>query len=210
MKLLIEPLQFVTNDYTAKEGELVVTAAQKLTLSEYNTAILANLIERDIDLKTAQKYRIKEAAKEKIQSLAWRIERAQEREQTGLAGETLIDVFLEREAIRKASNRIETEIDALTDEAEIRAKILEVTEADYDEPKILTRLAFLRRFTTAERTALRLARDSGQSPELQDWWELIVLSGAVTLTDADTIYGVNALEQQGLLSPGRADEILGG
>lgn len=208
MKLIIDPLQLVSDQYTPETGEIVVTAAAKLKLSDYTPAILANLIERDIDLKTAQKYRIRQAAKEEIENMAWRIERAQERDKTGAAGELLIDVFMEREAIRKASNRIEAEIETLTDDTEIRTKTLTVIEADQETPKVLTKLQFLRRFTPEERITLRTARDSGTQPELEDWWDLIAMATSVTLTDTDVVYGVNALETAGLLEAGRATEIL--
>ena len=121
MKLIIETMELVADDYTSTTGEMVVTAASKLQLSDYTDAIIANLIERDISLKAAQKYRVKKAAKTKIEAMNWRVERAEERAITGAIGETLMDVLLAREAIRQASNTLEDEIDAMENEADIRA-----------------------------------------------------------------------------------------
>lgn len=73
---------------------------------------------------------IRAQAKEQIEALAWRIERATEREQLGLPGETLEAVLLEREALRRASNRCESEVLAADTLEAVRAVRFELTAAD--------------------------------------------------------------------------------
>lgn len=71
-------------------------------------------------------------------------------------------------------------------------------------------VAYLRRFTQAERIAIRGA--ATHSPELDDYLKLldatIAQGGIVDLNDDDTILAVNMLEQFGLITLGRAAEIL--
>lgn len=70
----------------------------------------------------------------------------------------------------------------------------------------LTKLEFLRRFTQAERVAIRTAAQ--QSMVLADYMAMIDLAQDIDLTDVDTSGGVRMLEQAGLIAAGRADEIL--
>jgi hypothetical protein len=151
---------------------------------------------------------IKEWAKERLAEVEWRVERAKEREQIGAAGETLNDLFSEREAIRRASNRAEAELAALADEKAIEDFVWEVLPQDYPPATTLTRLTFMRRFTDAERANIRAARDSGQSQDLLDFWELLQLASHVNLNDPDIQSGVAMLEANGLIAEGRAAEIL--
>lgn len=71
-------------------------------------------------------------------------------------------------------------------------------------------VSYLRRFTQAERIAIRAA--AVQSPVLDDYLRLLDITiaqgGVVNLDDLDTIAAVNTLEQVGLLAAGRAAEIL--
>jgi hypothetical protein len=71
---------------------------------------------------------------------------------------------------------------------------------------VLTKLAFLRRFTRAERIALREAAKT--DPMVTDFMLLLDLATDVELTDADLIEGVTDLEAKGLLNAGRKDAIL--
>ena len=71
--------------------------------------------------KAARVAEIKRQAQVNIQALAWRLERAHERDRLGLPGETPEDVLLEREAIRRASNRCEAEVQAAQDVAAVQA-----------------------------------------------------------------------------------------
>ncbi|MBP8282825.1 MAG: hypothetical protein KAX46_02760 [Chromatiaceae bacterium] len=72
-------------------------------------------------------------------------------------------------------------------------------------PTPLTQLAFLRRFTAAERIAIRASTDA----VVQDFLHLLGLAQDVRVDDADTVAGVNYLEQEALLATGRAAVILG-
>jgi hypothetical protein len=150
--------------------------------------------------------RIKAAAAEAIDALAWRIERARERDEMGLPGETVETVLTEREAIRRASNRIEAAIEAMDDVAEIAALALEITEADATQPARLTRKAFLDRFSDVEMQTILAAIDA--TPALRAWYEKFSNAQGVVLTDPQTIAGAQALEIAGLIAPGRAAEIL--
>jgi hypothetical protein len=73
---------------------------------------------------------------------------------------------------------------------------------------VWTRLEYLRRFTPAERVAIRAAAAS--SPVLADYLQLLELASEVRSDDPDTIGAVQMLESVGLIAPGRAAEILGG
>lgn len=141
-----------------------------------------------------------------IEAMGWRIERAKEREQLGLPGETVNAVLLEREAIRRASSRCEAEIAAALEPAAVDAVLFVVTEADRATPERVTRLQFLSRFTEAEMAAIVHAAD--QSPALKAALLKWQTADGIVLTDAATIGGVNALEMLGLLTAGRAAEIL--
>lgn len=71
-------------------------------------------------------------------------------------------------------------------------------------------VSYLRRFTQAERIAIRAAAQ--QSAELDDYLKLldatIQQGGIVNLLDDDTVAAVNLLEQYGLIGVGRAAQIL--
>ena len=160
-----------------------------------------------LDAAKAEKIsEIKRAAAQAIDAMAWRIERAQERDRLGLPGETMEAVMLEREAIRRASNRCEAQIAAAQDIAAVMEVQFAVTEADRTSPARITRLQFLRRFTDAEMQAIVAA--SAQSPALQAEILKWQTAEGMNLTDPATIAGVHALEIAGLIAPGRAAEIL--
>lgn len=152
--------------------------------------------------------RISKVASARITDLTWRLERAEERNKIGAEGETVSDVMREREAIRRASNRAEAELEALTTIEEIEAFAWEVLPSDYPSNPVVTRLSFMRRFTHAERASIRAARDSGQSQDLLDFWELLQLATSVNLNDTDIKLGVDMLETDGLIGAGRAAEVL--
>lgn len=156
--------------------------------------------------KTARIAEIKRQAAGLIAALQWRIERAEERDRLGLPGETVEEVLLEREAIRRASNRCEAEINAAQDVAAVQAVTFAVTEADRATPQRLTRLGFLRRFTDEEMQAIVAAADA--SPALKAALLKWQTADGIVLTDPATIAGVQALEIAGLIAPGRAQEIL--
>ena len=70
------------------------------------------------------------------------------------------------------------------------------------------KLQYLRRFTQAERIAIRGA--ATQSAELDDYLDLLALAEEVKSDDHDIVAALNMLECAGLLAPGRAQEILNG
>jgi len=74
---------------------------------------------------------VKQKAAELIENLNWRVERANERGLLGLPGETVKEVLLKREAIRRASDRAERQIAAVGTQEELRSVAFEVTEVDY-------------------------------------------------------------------------------
>lgn len=65
---------------------------------------------------------------------------------------------------------------------------------------------FLNRFTLDERAAIRTAALS--NGKLADYVAMVSSAKSVVLTDALTVGGVQALEQAGLIAPGRAAQIL--
>ena len=71
-------------------------------------------------------------------------------------------------------------------------------------PRDITAIAFLQRFTTAERVAIRASAD----PIIADYLDLLRVSTLVNLDNADTVQGVSYLVAQGLLTPERADALL--
>jgi len=73
---------------------------------------------------------------------------------------------------------------------------------------VLSRLEFLRRFTPAERQAIRSAM--AQSVELDDFMFLLEMAETVRLDNDDVMAGLAMLEGAGLLAAGRASEILSG
>jgi len=73
-------------------------------------------------------------------------------------------------------------------------------------PRTITKLEYLRRFTTAERVAIRAA--AAANPVLDDYLKLMELAQEINLDDADTIAAVQMMEQSGLIAAGRAAEIL--
>lgn len=149
---------------------------------------------------------IKRQAEANIDALRWRLERAEERDRLGLPGETVEEVLLEREAIRRASNRCEAEINAAKDINEVRAVTFAVTDADYAQPLRLTRLQFLRRFTNEEIQSIVAMADTNVSLKaLLLKWQM---ADRITLTDPETVAGVNALEIAGLIAARRSEEIL--
>lgn len=156
--------------------------------------------------KTARIAEIKRQAAGLIAALQWRIERAEERDRLGLPGETVEEVLLEREAIRRASNRCEAEVEAALDVQAVQAVQFAVTEADRAIPQRLTRLQFLSRFTDEEIQSIVAAADT--SPALKAALITWQTAEGIVLTDPSTVAGVQALEIAGLIAPGRAEAIL--
>jgi hypothetical protein len=69
---------------------------------------------------------------------------------------------------------------------------------------VVTRLAFLSRFTLEERINIRSSND----PIVQDIMKLLEATNTVVLTDPTTTMSVGYLAQAGLIAPTRVAEIL--
>lgn len=83
-------------------------------------------------------------------------------------------------------------------------------EQELQEPlpvTILTKFQFMSRLTIAERLAI-YAAEAG-SPIIRMWLEMFKICEEIDTINADTIAGVQMLEQAGLIAEGRAAEILG-
>lgn len=72
--------------------------------------------------------------------------------------------------------------------------------------RILTRLAFMRRFTDTELATIYAAEE--QSVQIKVWLDKFRMAEEISLDDPEIIAGVNALEQMGILAVGRAAEVL--
>lgn len=72
--------------------------------------------------------------------------------------------------------------------------------------RTLSKLEYLRRFTTAERVTIRHAAKS--EPVLEDYLAMLELAQDINLDDPDTVAAVGMLEQVGLIAQGRAAEVL--
>lgn len=72
--------------------------------------------------------------------------------------------------------------------------------------RLITRLAFMRRMTNEELAGVYGAAKS--SPLLEVWLDKFKLAEEIDLDDAEIIDGLHWLEASGLLSAGRAAEIL--
>lgn len=73
---------------------------------------------------------------------------------------------------------------------------------------VWTKLEYLRRFTQAERIAIRDA--AKVVPELFDYMELLALAEEIRSDDPDIAAALAMLEGAGLIAAGRAQEILNG
>ena len=73
-------------------------------------------------------------------------------------------------------------------------------------PRTVTKLEYLRRFTSDERVTIRAVAKT--NAVLEDYLALLELAQDVNLDDADTIGAVTMLEGAGLIATGRAAEIL--
>ncbi len=72
----------------------------------------------------------------------------------------------------------------------------------------ITKRTFIKRFTVQEYATIKTA--AATNPALDYYWQLFMLAEYIDTSDSDTIFGINMLEQVGLLQQGRAGEILNG
>ena len=86
-----------------------------------------------LDSEIAKRKRlIKQEAGKKIEGMNWRVTRAKERAHLGVEQETLLQVYKDREATRRASDRAERELKQLTDLDAVRAFTWQVKDVDYE------------------------------------------------------------------------------
>lgn len=71
---------------------------------------------------------------------------------------------------------------------------------------VISKVQYLKRFTQAERIAIREAAKT--SAVVNDYVQLLDAASDVDLADPDTVAGVQQLESAGLLAAGRAVEVL--
>ena len=74
------------------------------------------------------------------------------------------------------------------------------------QARLMSKLDYLNRFTDNELEAIYTAAKTNVAVEI--WLEKFRLASEISLDDPKTISGVNFLEQSGLISTGRAAEIL--
>lgn len=80
--------------------------------------------------------------------------------------------------------------------------------ADVEQSKKITRLAFRNRFTSQEKLNLYGALSTPQGVMLKIYLDDLALASYVDLERADTIAGVQLLEQIGIIGTGRSEVIL--
>lgn len=164
----------------------------------------------DIDTLKGNKVKaIKQQATQLLAGTEWQLQRATERDSLGvelLESETPKAILSYREAVRHASNRAEIELNKLRSVKTVNAFTWQVEPTDYPSNTALTHLEFLRRFTSDERVTITAA--SAQNPALADYMKMLDSAKLINLSDVDVSAGVNVLEQAGIITAGRANEIL--
>lgn len=84
--------------------------------------------------------------------------------------------------------------------------ILQKPEPPAPAERTITKVAYLRRFTSDERVGIRTAAKT--NAVLEDYLSMMELAEEINLDDPDTIAAVQMLESAGLIAPGRAAEVL--
>jgi hypothetical protein len=72
--------------------------------------------------------------------------------------------------------------------------------------RLLSKKEFLKKFTPTEYSTIKAVTSSNGIVDY--YWQLFMVAENINLNDADTIQGIYTLEHIGLLSEGRAAEIL--
>lgn len=156
--------------------------------------------------KTRQISKIKQQAADLISGLDWKLTRAKEQAEAGLASSAAVNqVLADRESIRQSSNQAEIRLNALTDMAQIKNFSWTVDQI-IPVPKIEASNEFLDRFTLTEQEAV--LNTTASNTKLRLWFERLQLTPTINRDRTNVINGVNDLESAGLLAPGRSIEIL--
>lgn len=157
-------------------------------------------------LKLSKIAELKQYVRLLIEATDWRIERAKEREAIGAEGETLTDVYSQRETYRRAGNRAEKEIQALDNAESIQSYQFAITDADTYQSGVLTKLQFISRITVDEYKNIAKARKT--NAELDRMFQMLELSEYINTQDESTIASIQSLVQAGFITEQRAEEIL--
>jgi len=155
-------------------------------------------------LKAVQINRIKQQASDLISATDWKLQRARERDAAGWGSLADIDaVLVERETIRRSSDKAEAALLALSEASLITNFSWQVDE-QLNPPQRLSRGEFLDRFSGTEIEQILAAAETNVA--LKRWILRLENSEWVKLSDAQ--HGLQALEIAGLLQPGRSQQIL--
>ena len=199
-------------NHVAQPSQLILDAPAGFSIEQAEEWIYdGSTVKRDLagllaKAKAARKARIKIEAQTLIEATDWKLQRAKEREAAGWATLAEVNAVLaERESIRQSSNTAEAAVESMTDAASVTAFAWSVS-TNIATPRLLTHRQFMVRFTNAELQAL-LTVVAG-SVAVRVWWEQYQAAENVNLDDPETRAGVTALESAGILSAGRAAEIL--
>lgn len=194
-----------------KDGEIIGWAASKY--ADDSVTFIDDTLEIAPDINTLKANKvqaIKQQATKLLADTEWQLQRATERDSLGVAlleSETPKAIISYREAVRRASNRAETELNKLRAVNTVNAFTWQVEPSDYPSNKSLTHLGFLRRFTSDERIAITQAGLSNAA--IADYIKMLDVAKFINTTDDDVAAGVQALEAAGVIDVGRATEILG-
>lgn len=190
-------VSFVTDEYSPSGDEWVVEAVPQLRLEQYTPEIIANLI---ADPVAAQVFRVKVWVERLLQASRWRIERAEERDRLNIPGETVAEVVVWRESVRRASHRIEAAIVAADDPRAVPFEVLPEDGAGIPLP--LSRRAFLRLCIGHGGLTPEQAVVSRADPALAFMWMLVEMVPAIERDELETREGLAALEALGYLPAG--------
>lgn len=156
--------------------------------------------------KSAAIDRIKAEAAQGLSALDWKLARAKERELAGWGSlADVATVLAEREAIRQSSSAAEARVNALTDAEEVNEFTWDIDVA-VTVPRLVSQNEFSRRFTDDELT--RICEAAKGYSAIAAWLERFRAATTLDLDNESLRTGVTALEMAGLLSAGRAQEIL--
>lgn len=193
------------------KGEVIGWTADEFAPPSGQKLVPDTQVSTEIDINQIRQAKLSDInnqVKNLLDASAWRVERAAERDNLGIDGETPQEVYAYREAIRRAGDRAEEELEKLDNVDAIQEYKFEIRASDHPVIAHLTHLQFLRRFSSEERAKITQLRT--KSPQLNDYFTLLELAKFVNPYDPDVILGVNTLEQMGIIAQGRAGQILNG
>jgi hypothetical protein len=150
--------------------------------------------------------RIKQEAANRLAALDWKLERAREREQAGIGSLTDVAAILTmREEIRQSSNSAEARLLTLNEYSEIDFFTWRV-DVTLPVPRLISQQAFSARLTDVELAGI-IEAATHYAP-IGAWLERFRATKTLDLDSPILSAGVTALEIAGLLSAGRAQQIL--